>query len=457
MAKTDSTIESSEFHGDSTQVLSALSEILASATFWNADRLKSFLEYVVLETVHGRGDGIRGKTIAQDVYGRRAETDGDPENVVRVDARRLRRRLAEYYEDEGRDAKVRIHIDSGGYTPRFETVSDAALVETDDPSPAPDPTLPDQPQRHRALPYWVAGAALIMLTAFGATFFIYGFHTHSSEISASSGRLVERQAILEKSPAALQAVNMAEQARDLIFPIFDVERQRLSLGFFKEAIRLDPDYAGGYAGAAQTTGTLALLSPAGDQKETLKTQARSYAEKAVALDPTDPWSQSAASWAAMANGDYAEASRLSARANAMAPADLHILEIYGTVALANGDFQLALDLSRPLIEAQEKLHRTANRNVYAVANFFLGNYAETLQALQIAAEQGEPVSSGMLAFKIAAHQALGHTETAQRHAKILMDTWPIPIDEVIARIMRDPAHPDRVAGYLKQAGWSPPD
>jgi Tfp pilus assembly protein PilF len=90
-----------------------------------------------------------------------------------------------------------------------------------------------------------------------------------------------------------------------------------------------------------------LLSPAGDQKETLKTQARSYAEKAVALDPTDPWSQSAASWAAMANGDYAEASRLSARANAMAPADLHILEIYGTVALANGDFQLALDLSRP--------------------------------------------------------------------------------------------------------------
>jgi hypothetical protein len=142
MAKTDPTIESSEFHGDSTQVLSALSEILASATFWNADRLKSFLEYVVLETVHGRGDGIRGKTIAQDVYGRRAETDGDPENVVRVDARRLRRRLAEYYEDEGRDAKVRIHIDSGGYTPRFETVSDAALVETDDPSPAPGPPSP---------------------------------------------------------------------------------------------------------------------------------------------------------------------------------------------------------------------------------------------------------------------------------------------------------------------------
>jgi len=457
MAKLDTTIAPNELHGDSAKILSALSEVLASTTFWNADRLKSFLEYVVLETVHGRGDGIRGKTIAQDVYGRSAETDGDPENVVRVDARRLRRRLAEYYEDEGRDAKLRIHIDSGGYTPRFETVTDAEPLESEEASNPPTNAPLAHPRHPGALPYWFAGGAVLLVAVFGAIFLIYGFHTHPSEIGGSTDRLLQRQTILEKSPAALQAVNMAEQARDLIFPIFDVERQRLSLGFFKEAIRLDPDYAGGYAGAAQTTGTLALLSPAGDQKETLRAQAQTFADKAVALDPTDPWSQSAASWAAMANGNYPEAIRLSARANIMAPNDLHILEIYGTVALANGDFQLALDLSRPLIVAKEKLDRTANRNVYAVANFFLGNYAETIHALQIAAEKGEPISSGMLAFRIAAHQALGHKETAQRYAKILMDTWPAPIDAVIARIMRDPAHPEEVAFYLKQAGWSPPD
>jgi tetratricopeptide (TPR) repeat protein len=249
---------------------------------------------------------------------------------------------------------------------------------------------------------------------------------------------------------------MAEQARTLLVPIFDVERQKLSLGFFKEAIRLDPAYFGGYAGAARATGTLALLSPGGPQKEVLRTEARTFAAKAVELNPTDPWTQSAASWAAMANGNYAEALRLSKLAHELAPDDLHVLEIYGTVALADGDFQLALDLSQPLIASRKKLYRTGNRNVYAVANFYLGNYRETIDALKTAAELGEPVSSGMQAFKTAAYQALGETETAKKQARILMETWPVAIDEVFKRIMRDPAHPEEVGRLLRAAGWSPP-
>ena len=62
---------------------------------------------------------------------------------------------------------------------------------------------------------------------------------------------VTRAAIYEKSPSALQAFNLAHQARSMIFPIFDRPRQELVLSVFGRVIELDPDYFGGYAGAAQ--------------------------------------------------------------------------------------------------------------------------------------------------------------------------------------------------------------
>ncbi|MGR3662925.1 MAG: hypothetical protein ACU0CA_17350, partial [Paracoccaceae bacterium] len=58
---------------------------------------------------------IRGKTIAMDVYGRHPTSSGKSENVVRVDAHRLRRSLKEYYTAEGKDDPVQIWVDSGGY------------------------------------------------------------------------------------------------------------------------------------------------------------------------------------------------------------------------------------------------------------------------------------------------------------------------------------------------------
>lgn len=65
------------------------------------------------EKLSGRGEKIMGKSIAQDVYGRRAEKDIATANVVRVDAGRLRRRLELYYAEEGRGDPVRISIAKG--------------------------------------------------------------------------------------------------------------------------------------------------------------------------------------------------------------------------------------------------------------------------------------------------------------------------------------------------------
>ncbi|WP_420411229.1 tetratricopeptide repeat protein [Roseibium sp.] len=456
MAKQAPTAVTREFHGDSSEVLAALNDVLSSSSFANADRLKNFLEYVVQETLKGRAEAIKGKTIAQDVYGRSAATDGDPENVVRVDARRLRRKLADYYNSEGKTAAIRIHIDSGGYAPRFETVD-----SVEDPPEETQADAATPARKHLSIPtsrlMVVALLGAIFAAVLGSGFLFLSKPVEKQQAASGTGDLsLERQALLEKSPATLQAFNMIEQARQLLFPIFDLERQQLALGFFKKAIQLDPGYYRGYAGAGLTMGTLALLSPGGPQKEELRASATEYAQKAVELNPTSAVSQSSASWVALANGQHEDALRLSKRAHALAPDDLNVLGIYGIIALANGDPQLAFELSKKPIEQEVALQRTAIRNVYAVANYFLGDYHETLEALQIAAERGEPVSSGMLAFRVVAHHALGEMEMAHKHAKVLQENWPVAIDKAFERILRNPEQSADIARRLRASGWSPP-
>ena len=52
--------------------------------------------------------------------------DQDSDSIVRVEANRLRKRLAEYYADEGRSHRLRIVIPLGQYVPDFESATPAA-------------------------------------------------------------------------------------------------------------------------------------------------------------------------------------------------------------------------------------------------------------------------------------------------------------------------------------------
>ena len=95
-----------------------MASVSESNLLLHQERLKDFLAYIVEEEIAGRGEGIRGKTIAQDVYGKDPTEGVDSDNVVRVDARRLRQILDHYYQSSGSGDPVRIHVDTGGYRPR---------------------------------------------------------------------------------------------------------------------------------------------------------------------------------------------------------------------------------------------------------------------------------------------------------------------------------------------------
>lgn len=104
-----------------------LNRITASATFQQVDRLKRFLVFVVEETAAGRGGQLKEYVIGVQVFDKNVSFDPRTDPIVRVQARRLRVRLAKYYKDEGGHDTLLIELPKGGYTPSFRKLEPAAV------------------------------------------------------------------------------------------------------------------------------------------------------------------------------------------------------------------------------------------------------------------------------------------------------------------------------------------
>src|SRR5712691_3619052 len=100
-------------------IRAALEKILASPGFANADRLSRFIRYVVEETLNGQTDKLKESLLGIDVFGRKPSYDPRMDAVVRTEAVKLRARLKEYYESEGREDALIIDLPKGGYVPAF--------------------------------------------------------------------------------------------------------------------------------------------------------------------------------------------------------------------------------------------------------------------------------------------------------------------------------------------------
>lgn len=96
-----------------------------------------------------RGDeaAIKAYSIAVDVFGRPQSFDPQTDPIVRVQARRLRATLEEYYAGEGADSPVRITLPVGRYVPEFlfgEDRRQESVVEAPSSAAIP-PTMPPAP------------------------------------------------------------------------------------------------------------------------------------------------------------------------------------------------------------------------------------------------------------------------------------------------------------------------
>jgi TolB-like protein/Tfp pilus assembly protein PilF len=100
-------------------VRAELARILGSQAFQRAPRLRRFLAYCVEEVLAERLERLKEYSLGLDVFDRGATFDPKADPIVRVDARRLRERIARYYAEEGAGNPVEIVLTTGGYVPVF--------------------------------------------------------------------------------------------------------------------------------------------------------------------------------------------------------------------------------------------------------------------------------------------------------------------------------------------------
>lgn len=409
-------------------VRQALQSVVSSVAFQASPRLQQFITYVVEETLAGRGAQIRGKAIAVEVYGRSIDGTGG-RNLVRVEARRLRRLLHEFYEDQWNGKGVRIFVDPGGYKPRFSQKNTTAYDASEVPS---SDVLAEHPRLKKMLPFGLGGLVLIA----GLGFWLAQDSNVVLPPTQSLGQ-AERAALGEQSLTRLQAANLADQARGMFFPVFDVKRQQIALGMFQHATELDPALSDGYAGSAQVLATLAILSPDTAQRDDLISKASEMSGRALDLSPTDAWANGANGWVLAAQNNPVEAKKYARMSVELAPNDGHILDLVGITAILANAPELAAEVSNP-----ERLRsgsgRFGARNIWGVSQLMLGNYEKVVEAFQGAPAAGAPVSAPSLLFQAVAQDQLGHSQEAQRLVTEMRKTWPeFPSEFLAGRIFHN--------------------
>lgn len=139
-----------------------LRAILTSPAFLGSKRSQQFLEYVCDKFLKGEGPMLKERTIAVEVFGRPPESDLGEDTIVRVSAREVRKRLAQYYTSpDGVAAELRIDLPSGSYAPEFHYTV-AAVVEPEPATPPPEIAPPSGSRRGAFLAAAILAAAAVV-------------------------------------------------------------------------------------------------------------------------------------------------------------------------------------------------------------------------------------------------------------------------------------------------------
>ena len=152
-----------------------MERILQSAAFRNASTLQQLFHFLTTRALAGGSEPLKEYTIGVEAFGRMPDFDPKTDTIVRVQTHRLRQKLKEYYDGEGRNDRIVVEIPKGHYLPRFEVLSETGAREGDATGvedatapkmahSAPRATRPRKPQLVRI---GAAAAALVAVFAAG--------------------------------------------------------------------------------------------------------------------------------------------------------------------------------------------------------------------------------------------------------------------------------------------------
>jgi hypothetical protein len=161
-----------------------LDRILSSPQLKRSNRMRELLAYVGRRALEEGCEQLHEQEIGTEVFGRAAGYDTSVDNIVRVNATELRKRIDAFFENEGANEPLIMEIPRGSYIPVFRyrpvespvpSVAEIpALVQEPEPHPVSEvqpqfPPLPEPPSQGRRWP-WIAatiglGIAALVLGA----------------------------------------------------------------------------------------------------------------------------------------------------------------------------------------------------------------------------------------------------------------------------------------------------
>jgi len=160
----------------------AIDKVLHSVTFSRSDSSRLLLKFIVEKSLSGNLESIKEYTIATEALGRPPDFDPKADSIVRIQVQRLRKKLEEYYSEEGREDPIRIVIPSGHYIPEFRTHPEPSLPKKDDEPAVPSP--PDRPATGRTLSHRFLVGVVVGLV--GAAVIIGLYLSRASGLRASA-------------------------------------------------------------------------------------------------------------------------------------------------------------------------------------------------------------------------------------------------------------------------------
>src|SRR5436305_1879358 len=133
-----------------------IARILASPGFVRSDRMCRFLR--LLAERAGQGERVKETEIGVLVFDREVGYDPKLDSIVRTEATRLRRKLAEYYVKEGSADPIQFQLPPGRY--------ELEIVPCPERDPAPVPAqpataMPVDVSVRRPMWHWLLPAALL--------------------------------------------------------------------------------------------------------------------------------------------------------------------------------------------------------------------------------------------------------------------------------------------------------
>jgi hypothetical protein len=142
--------------------------IAASSQFRRSARLRDFLIYVGRQSLKDGAADIHEQDIGVHVFGRPVSYDRSQDNIVRVNATELRKRIDQYFITEGAHETVVMEIPRGGYRPVFRrrsAVAPVALARIEAPGESISPAIAPAEVASPKIPRFFWATCTIVLAA----------------------------------------------------------------------------------------------------------------------------------------------------------------------------------------------------------------------------------------------------------------------------------------------------